>query len=920
MAKSFFYSINLLIKSDSHLQKAIASVISDESYFSENVQLILIDTVCSEQSMAICSEYNKKYPDNVWFIDAQGKNDAASYNDARSFCLGRYIAYIDNYSEYSKKTLPALHSKLLRSAKIPVLCIQPVLSPSGEETRPYTQLTGTDIIKLKEEPDKFVLMLGCYFFNKKITGMLPFDETLQHQAEIKFITEALLQTYSYIFTDSHSYTTVLPSDHEPFKYLPQYSKAFYSQSIRELIIPMLINYPGSVLAQSIMMYLICLRFALNADEKYKYVIIGNYVDEFFDRVSEALKYIENPVILNKNIYRLCGLDEEMSFRMLRLKYKQPDLEPEIDLVLPRETVEKSYFNNCTRLVRATLSGELTAHYKQAVIGSSREITADITVINYDSDGIYADAVLNGCSFIDSKELSVFVNVNGERSAVISSEVYTLKKYFDVPFLKRYAFRFFIPVSSGKTIDTAFLIVKYKNLSFRIGMTFSGIFSRLSTEVRSSYWNFLDRVMVYDRKTQSLVIRRATGNLLRICESKFMQEAGELVSMSEAMYYRQMRKNVRNAIAEKAGSKYIMFYDEEGINYNGNILFRYFSKYKDNDKLEVYFTAIKGSDAYDYLISEEFDNVLEAGSKKAKMFALAADIIAAADCDVYESLLFSSKDMLFLKDLINTKIVSVKNFFITYGTAQFDNRLRDNTQLFFCASRKEKEHILRGVYDYDESIVKVTGYPVLDILSDAKEKLILIAPDDRRQFCIYENSDYYSFSESRFFRLYNDILTDVRLHEALKQHGYKLAVLMPYSAEKYLQLFHSDEYVQLYTGTEENEIKLVSKAAALITDHSDLQFRFAYLDKPIVYYYPHDLPVRQEFKNEGLARNSFGKMFFEHDSLIEHLVREMEDGFKQPENYSAMCREFFRYHDNGSCRRIFNTIKSTFLSDIYPNNK
>ena len=53
MPKSFFYSINLLIKSDSHLQKAIASVIADESYFLENVQLILIDTVCSEQSIEI---------------------------------------------------------------------------------------------------------------------------------------------------------------------------------------------------------------------------------------------------------------------------------------------------------------------------------------------------------------------------------------------------------------------------------------------------------------------------------------------------------------------------------------------------------------------------------------------------------------------------------------------------------------------------------------------------------------------------------------------------------------------------------------------------------------------------------------------------------------------------------------------------
>ena len=45
MPKSFFYSIDLLIKSDSNLNKAISSVIADEAFFLENIQLILIDSI-----------------------------------------------------------------------------------------------------------------------------------------------------------------------------------------------------------------------------------------------------------------------------------------------------------------------------------------------------------------------------------------------------------------------------------------------------------------------------------------------------------------------------------------------------------------------------------------------------------------------------------------------------------------------------------------------------------------------------------------------------------------------------------------------------------------------------------------------------------------------------------------------------------
>ena len=910
MPKSFFYSINLLIKSDSHLQKAIASVIADESYFLENVQLILIDTVCSEQSIEICSEYNKKYPDNIWFVDAQGKSEAASYNDARGLCFGKYITYIDNYGEYSKKTLSSLQSKLLKNAKIPVLCVQPIISPSGGDERPYTDITGTGIIKLKEEPDRFILMLGCYFFNKKTADMFSFDESLVFHSDVKFITETLVQTYSYLFTDEHRYTTQLATEREPFRYLPQYSRDFYSRSLKELIVPMMINYPGSVLAQSVMLYMICLRFALNENEKYKHVIIGSFVDEFLDKVSELLRYIEDPVILNRSIYRHCCLDEEMSFRMLRLKYREPELEPEIDLVMPRERVEKSYYNSCAMLVKTTLSGELRAHYKNALIGSSREITADIRVINYDKEGIYVDAVLNGCSFIESKEIQVFVNINGERFSVIPSQVYTLKKYFDIPFLRRFAFSFCIPVSSDKTMDTAFLILKYKKLSFRIGMTFGGAFSKLSTGIRSSYWSFLDRVLMYDGKNQSLVIRRATSSLLRICENKFMQEAGEHVSLTETVHYRQMRRNVRSAAEEGAGPRRILFYDESGINGNGNILFRYFSKHCDKNTAEVWFSAVKGSDAFAYLTSEQYDNVVETGSRKAKQLALSSDIIIAPDCDVYESLCFSKTDLLFLKDLINSSVVSVKNFFITYASAQFENRLRDNTRLFLCASEREREQLLKGAYDYDEGSVRVTGYPLLDTLTDAREKLILIAPGDRRMFCIYENSEYYRFSESRFFRLYNDILIDAPLHEALRSSGYRIALLLPFQIEKYLRLFHSDELVTLYQGTEENEAELVKKASLLITDTSELQYRFAYLNKPVVYYFPHELPVAQELKNEGLSKSCFGRAFFDHEHLIAHLIKEMEQAFPQPDTYSAMCSEFFRYRDNGNCRRLYEEIMKT----------
>lgn len=914
MPKSYFYCVNLLIKSESHLQKAIDSITGADAFFTENIQLILIDSLGSEQSMAICDECRKNHPDNVYCIDAAGKTEAEAYNDAKWLCFGTYVTYTDNYGEYDKKMWASLHSRLLQSVQTSILCIQPILSPSGEEPRSYTQEISNGVVDLKQTPDCLIFMLGCYLFHRRVIDSLLFDEKLPFQTDAKFITEALLQTYSYLFNDSFHYTTTLPSDHDWFKYVPQYHRHFYTHCLQALVIPTLINYPGSILAQSAMLYLIESRFALNEDERYKHVIIGSFVDEFLDKVSEALKYIEDAVILNRRICRRCGLDEEMAFRLLRLKYKQPDLKPQIDFVPPKETVEKSYFTADGRMTKMTLKGELVAHHQLAIIGTSRQVTAEIAAVNYDAEGLYIDAILHGASYLEDSEFKLFVNVNGTKTPVIRSEVYTLRKYFDKPFLRRYAFRFFVPVSSGKKIDVIFLMMRYRNLSFRIGMTFHTIFARLSSSVKNSYWHFLDRVMTYDKREQSLVIRMATNNLLRICENKFLTEAGQTVSLSEQFYYRQLRKSIRSMMSEKTDTHYLMFYGEMGMRHNGPVLFRYFAKHKENDKMEVFFSAKRGSEELEYLTEAEYANVLESGSKKAKILAACSDIIFATDCDVYESLLFSQRDLLFLKDLLMAKIVSIKDFFITYGTAQFDNRLRDNMQLFFCASEREKEHILRSVYDFDESMIRITGYPMLDTLSDGKEKLILLMPGDRQQFCIYENADFYRFSDSRFFKLYNDILTDARLHTALREKGYRIAVMMPYAVEKFLSLFAADDVVELYPCNTETETELVKKAAVLVTDYADLQFRFAYLNKPVVYYYPQGLPVRQEFKAEGLAKNSFGALFFEHDALITHLLQEMAVDFPQPAQYAKLCSSFFKYRDAHNCRRIFAAIQSTFLSD------
>ena len=901
MPKQYFFSINLLIKDKSNIDNTISSIISDEKFFLENVQLILIDSVCSEESIQNCSQYIEQFPENIIFVDTSGKKSPASYNDAYSLCSGKYISFIDNHSLYSPKALPVLMEILSgNDIDIDIAAISPFSSDV-----PYINSIPAGMVSLKDTPDKFILMLGCYFFEKNMINNLIFDTKLRFHSEDKFIIQALLQTYSFLFTENCSYTSFLPDEHSFIRFSPQYSKSFYTNAMNDFIIPMLEENKNSAFVKSAMLYLINIKFALNRNDRYKYILNSDHAKDFFSAVKKALAYIDDGIILNKYLCQAANLDNEFPFSLIRIKYDNKNLLPDVDIVLFRDAVEKIYISNYNSPVLHKLNGEFVLSVNNAFISSSKDIFLEIHAINFDGHSLCIDAILQNCSYID--DFSIYTLINQNKSDVRMSQIYTTETFFDVPFFRKHSLQFNIPVSDGKQIDNACIIMKYQNLTFRLDMKFEGVFARLSTQIQSSFWCFGDKVLTYDEKTKSIIIRRATESLMTFYEGKFFAECSKHLSLSESFRYRQIRKNVRHLLKEKNTFKYLVFYDNFGINSNGNLLFRYFFKARKNHRFIPFFITQKNSPEYNFLINSKYENIIEANSKRAISVILSADIIFSTDCNVYRSLGFSTNDMLFLRDMFNAQIYSVKNFFVTGNSPQFDNRIKDNISQYFCASPFEKNNLLENTYGYSFDMIKTTGYPILDPTFDKKEKLILISPGNRKQFLTYANSDNTKFFESKFFKIYNSLLTNESLLSSLSEHQFKIAVLMPPSIEKYMYAFFSDENISFYSYTEKNIALLIGKAAVIITDYSELLYKMAYLNKPIIYYIPKNLPVQSEYKISNISENSLGIVISEHDKLIEYLTENIPQNFPQPEIYQKRCENFFSHHDTKNCRRIFEAV-------------
>lgn len=907
MTKNYFFTVNLLIKSDTNINKAIQSVIGDGKFFSENVQLIIIDSIGTETSENACSRYNSLYPDNVWFIDAVGKNEAEGFNSAKPIIMGEYTSFIDNYGSYDKGSLKTA-MKLLASGRIPALAMQPFCSAGKGERIPYATGIEKGVVSLIDTPDRFILLPGCYFFKRNAINGISFRSSDRFHCGAGFIIETMLKIGSYVYTDSCSYTTCAATEKDPIRYKPQYNRNFYTRTIRDFVIPCLKDSPDSALVQSAMMYIIGTKLSLNTDELDKGVLSGSRLDEFLDAVSDALRYIDDAVIINPKICRSCGLDNEMPFRLLRMKYRNSSLFPEIDTVPPDETQEYRYYTAPNRMESFPMSGELAAHVNRALIVRSKNITAEIAAINFENGSLIIDAVLNGCSCFPDNDLTVYAVVNGERKKAEPTRVYTTKKYFGRPFLRRYSFSFSAAVSSGKKMDTISLSLRCGKLTFRIGMTFSGLYSKLSSEIRSSYFTFGDRHVSYDAKTKSLVVRRASESFLAVSENRFMREAGAFASFGELLGIKHIRRTAVSIKRGQQNKKLFLFYDGTGINHNGNLLFRYFYKNR-TDGFEPYFVTERGSHEYVFLKDTGYDNILEAGSLRAKATAISADIIFATDCDPYDSIGFNDADKLLLRDMIKARVVSAKNFFLTWNSSMYDNRLRDNTRLVLCSSKRERDNLLNPVFGYTEDMVRITGMPMLDAVSDKKDKLIVIAPGERSLYGIYEHSDNGHFSESAFCKAYSSLLLDRELNEVCREKGWNIAFMLPHSLEKYLKMFPGGDTVKLYPSTEQSEAALVSKGAVLITDYSELQYRFAYLDKNVTYFFPDGLPKGSEHKGENLEKNGFGRIITDGNELCEFLKAGIADGFPVEAKYSSRSRSFFRNKDRSNCRRIFETITS-----------
>lgn len=242
-----------------------------------------------------------------------------------------------------------------------------------------------------------------------------------------------------------------------------------------------------------------------------------------------------------------------------------------------------------------------------------------------------------------------------------------------------------------------------------------------------------------------------------------------------------------------------------------------------------------------------------------------------------------------------------------------NRIVNNNKRYYCASRYEVENLSRPAYDYAPGVLKLTGIPRYDGLVNQDRKQILITPTWRSYIAmpaVMGSSRPYNpdFRNTDYYKIFQELLENRRLAETAGKTGYRVIYLLHPIISAQKDDFRPGKGIELVSALDINYEQILTQSSLMVTDYSGVQFDFAYMRKPVVYFHPPKLPPHYEEGGFFYDTQGFGEICEEVDELIDVLCDYMESGCKLKDFYRTRQDDFFAYNDHENCKRIYEDAR------------
>ena len=882
------------LKNIDTLKDTVAHILSENE---TELHLVILDEINTQESLNVIEEIRKQYKDTVIELKAVNDNLQSLMNNEIENDNYEYITFIESGIKYSKGYLNKL--KTLFDKKEKLVSILPVyVNPEQKQKKYIISPMSSGKYNIIESIENTQYLLKGYFIHKSLLNDLRFNSSLSIDYQFHFITHLLLKHHEYYFNDDIKIYYYLGEEDDHSTNLYQYNKDWYMTSVKEFLIPLAkeaqsLNDEERKFIEGSLTYLLFAKYNCNVNDRQKNVLNKDDAKEFFDLSGELLKYIDDRIILQEERIGNYKIERSLKFLFIKLKRKAENKELKVNYV------DGQYL--------------LLNEDKETLIGEVSSENVFIQAINYRHQSLEIDCFTSFSDFLEADDIHINVKIGNQRIDVTPTLAYPLKKCFDITYNHKYPFRVSIPLDLNKNKESFVFECKIGDTYSKMGVKFPKPAAKLNDGLKSkTYWVFNKNRML-TQKDNVFYVNKI--NLFTHAKKEF------ILNLKRLKKSNNKKRTIYNFIVRLCYFILKPFYKNKRIwvtfdkiykaGDNGEYMYHYINEnIKD---VKIYYIIQKDVPDY-YRLKEAGENILIHNSFKCRVMSLLSEVVLATHVDVISYCGFGGKFKKSFKDLFNPEIVCIQHGLTIQDIAQYQNRLYDNTNFYCCASKYEIKNISKPMYDYQQKDMVLVGLARYDGLKNHDQRQILITPTWRRDvvnssIAFVKKKHNVHFKESTYYKIYNGLINDEKLIESAKKNNYKIIYLLHPAMSSQSVDYERNDYVEIVEATGDMSYeKILTESSLMVTDYSGVQFDFAYMRKPIVYYHPDALPPHYESGGIDYDTMGFGPICKNHDEIINSLCEYMDNDCKTKEEYITRANDFFEYDDYNNCERIYNSVE------------
>lgn len=480
-------------------------------------------------------------------------------------------------------------------------------------------------------------------------------------------------------------------------------------------------------------------------------------------------------------------------------------------------------------------------------------------------------------------------------------------YFDQEVIVCTSFVAKVPLSSRREKQSISLFLRVEGQDFPLPFRYINIWNARLTSTNSDapYWSIPGYIV---RDKAGVICLDPASRVRKMKQElsywKYLKDSGV------AKRFRTLRKAYWLTRPYFKGKRIWVYYDKV-FKAGDNADFAYAYAMKQNDGIEKYYYLDPGTADWDRLEKAGYKLVVPK-TLKGDLYAMNAELLYVTHNPGLNRIGFKPVDENVVKGIFDPACIRLFHGFPNNRNQTYNQTFQNYSGVVVC-SEYERQLYESPANGYSPDQIIPCSNPRYDELVPDNQRWLVFAPTWRPNLRGKVNKDHSSaynpkFKNSRYFRMYNTVLTDEKFLETARRTGYKVKVFLHPRMAPQTHDFQDNDVVQGLDSTKDmTYVEMMRKADLMVTDYSSVQYDFASMHKPVVYYHDPNLPYWRvvEFDYESLG---FGEVCKNPQELIDTLCEYMERNCELSDKYQKRIDDFFLKPNGTASKELYEATR------------